>query len=518
MSGSFNVAAVRMQSDERHGTASRSTPSPRPWRRAAWPLLLAGLVLLGLGERVWMIASDGGVLDADEAVVGLMAQRFPNEVATFYWGQAYGASHEAVLMAVVFALLGASTVSLRLTYLLLGAATALLAWRLGRRLLDERVAALGAALLWVWPPYFVWFSMRGGGNYWPALVLALGTVLILVRLKENQVWRTGDALALGVLAGLSWWGNPQTVLLIAPTVVWARRALIDNLRLLPVMALGAALGSMPWLAFNLQNDWASIKAPSAPSEHNTYADHLEGFFTVTLPMALGLRVPFTREWLTPPLGQALYLASMVSTAVLIARPGRRQLLVLIALSFPFLYALSPAAWYLDQPRYVLFLCPVATLLLASFLRSRAAVAIGVAVVVSISGYGLWQLNERWLGRNYAPDVAVPADLSALYRLAASEGVDRAFADYWLSHRITFETGGELVAAALYTVRDTRADALVRGEAAPAYVFVEGAGALHRLLDYCRRHGIPVTTARADGFVVVQPKRRVLPEDVPGSWQ
>src|SRR4051812_10652439 len=72
-----------------------------------WRLLVAAGVLAGLALRLWMLTGRPGVLDSDEAIVGLMARHFlDGDWTTFYWGQAYGGSQEAMLTAAVFAVTG----------------------------------------------------------------------------------------------------------------------------------------------------------------------------------------------------------------------------------------------------------------------------------------------------------------------------------------------------------------------------------------------------------------------------
>src|SRR5690554_1891314 len=79
------------------------------------PLLLALVLALALGLRLALIVSPHGWLEADEAIVGLMARNIlQGERPIFYWGQSYMGALEAYLAAAVFALLGSSTAALRL--------------------------------------------------------------------------------------------------------------------------------------------------------------------------------------------------------------------------------------------------------------------------------------------------------------------------------------------------------------------------------------------------------------------
>lgn len=139
--------------------------------------LLAGLVaggaVVGIGLRIWVLASPVGALDADEAVWGLMARHvLDGELTTFFWGQAYGGTQETLLTALVFAAAAPSVFALRVVPIAFFAVAAVLVWLVGRRVVSEPAARLAAVAFWIWPSYVVWKSTRAHGFYGAALVLA----------------------------------------------------------------------------------------------------------------------------------------------------------------------------------------------------------------------------------------------------------------------------------------------------------------------------------------------------------
>jgi len=85
----------------------------RAWtRRLRRPGLLAVVAIAGAGLalRLVVLHSAMGVLDSDEAVVGLMATGFQHgHFRAMYWGQSYGGTIEQALAAVVFSIAGVST-------------------------------------------------------------------------------------------------------------------------------------------------------------------------------------------------------------------------------------------------------------------------------------------------------------------------------------------------------------------------------------------------------------------------
>ena len=69
------------------------------------------------------------------------------DLTTFYWGQSYGGPQEAWLTVPVFRLFGSSWPALRIVPIALTVVSALLLWRVGRRIMSERAAVASAALL-----------------------------------------------------------------------------------------------------------------------------------------------------------------------------------------------------------------------------------------------------------------------------------------------------------------------------------------------------------------------------------
>src|SRR3954447_15130924 len=93
----------------------------RPTDRLSRPSLSAGLPLaLGIAVvvRVLLIARAPGILDADEALVGIQAERIAAGAAhplpVFFYGQPYMGALEAYLAAGLFHLVGPSVPALRL--------------------------------------------------------------------------------------------------------------------------------------------------------------------------------------------------------------------------------------------------------------------------------------------------------------------------------------------------------------------------------------------------------------------
>ena len=345
--------------------------------RRLWLVVVAAGAFAGLGLRLWALTAPFGALDGDEALWGLMSRHaLDGELSVFFWGQNYGGTQETLATAIVFAAGATGTLALRAVPIVLFAVAAVLVWRVGRRTVGEPAARLAAVLFWVWPAYLVWKSTRAHGYYGAATVLGLCVLLFALRLRERDSWR--DTAGLGVAVGLGWWATPQIAFVAAPVLVWLvlRRGVSRN-------ALAAAacfvLGAAPWLVWNVENGFDSLHAGFGSGE-DSYLNHLKIFFATALPYGLGLRVPFSFDWLVgSAFGRACELLAVGSLVWLVLRRrplGSVEPLVVGALAYPFLFAISPFSFLNDEPRYLVLLVPVMALLVSFPLARRTATAAG----------------------------------------------------------------------------------------------------------------------------------------------
>ena len=503
----------------RFGGPGRGETGERP--AAGDPRVVATLVVcaavVGIVFRAWMLASPIGMLDGDEAIVGLMARHMlEGDFPVFFWGQPYGGPHEAALAAALFSVAGSSTLALKLVPAALSAVAAVLTWRIGRRTVGEPAAAIGACLVWVWPFAFVWWSVKTAGFYQSGLVFALGVVLLALRLRERDSWL--DAVFAGVLAGSAWWATPQTAFLLVPALVWLVASRPGVLRLTPAALAGAIAAAAPWLLHNLRTDWQSLRPEPLLLPENRYLDHVHAFFVDALPRALGLRLTDGR-WIPPAGGRVAYvlLLALFVYAALRLR-GNARLLVLTAVAYPFLFALSPYSWFVSHPRYLLFLAPVVALVVGRGLAATppVAVAAAFAAALALTVAGLVITNREGLVIQPAPDVAMPHDTGPVLDYFEETGVAAARADYWLAYRMTFESAEEVVVSPFRgPIRQPAYESFVRAQPRAAYVFVETSALddlFGRALD---ERGIGYRRSQIAGFVVYEPDVNVAPESIPG---
>ena len=149
----------------------------------------------GIALRVWTYRSAIGIPDSDEAVVGLMVRHMIHgEFTTFFWGQSYGGSQEALLTVPGFLVFGSGWLALRIVPIVLSAVAALLVWRVGRRTIGEPAASVAAAVFWIWPPFVIYKLTHQWDFYASDVVYCALFLLLALRVVERPEPAPGRAV------------------------------------------------------------------------------------------------------------------------------------------------------------------------------------------------------------------------------------------------------------------------------------------------------------------------------------
>ncbi|MGO9582550.1 MAG: glycosyltransferase family 39 protein [Acidimicrobiales bacterium] len=551
-----------------------------PWQRIAlcWqanPLLAAVVafaLLLGLLLRLYALGR--GTIDADQAVVGLMAREILHgHFFAFYWGVNYGGT-EAYAVALVFALFGSSAFTLGLTPVLLCAGSIALLWRVGNRMFASPVGALAAVAFWVWPEAYVTYYHHGDGFRWIILLCGLTVFLTALRIGDGE-GRRADWLAFGLGAGVGWLSSPEIVYFLAPAGVYLVARLVQRRAKVPVSSLltGVAaliVGSLPWWWHNFNQHFDSLASPPQavpPGPGGAYWWHLGIFERYVVPLVLGLRRRGDGLWLGPTsltphlVNVAIFI--LLAWLVYLAARGRAWLLVLYLAAFPFLYAAQPYTWFWQDGRYGIFLAPGVALAVASLLcragtwvvkSPRAAPAV-VAALVLVGGMSL-TLGAARHEAPYERLTALPAvertswfswhanpnNLpTALAQSLVRWHVHDAFSSYWLGYDVGFlSAGGVTVSpAGPAFIRYAAYYRAIAASRAPAWIFVRPAAngraasveagtslldpgcsgvgepclSVPDIVQWCVIHHISYAIRDCGPYVVVLPSRRVLPAEI-----
>lgn len=403
------------------------------------------VVAAGIALRAWVHRSALGIPDSDEAVVGLMARHATHgELTTFFWGQAYGGSQEVLATVPLFWVAGSGWLTLRLVPIALSAVTALVVWRVGRRTIGERAAVVAGLLAWLWPPFVIYKLTHQWGFYASGMLYSALLLLLALRLVERPT--RGRVGVFGLAVGLSLWQSAQLVPILVSVLAWAAWRERAWLRHAWVGAVCAVLGALPSIVWNVRNDWASFMSPI--DDTTTYLHRLRVFASPLLPMLLGLRTPFTQVRLLPAVVTlALYAAllGLFAYGAYRLRNSDALLLYVVAAGFPIVYALAPATFFSQEPKYLVVLSPVLALLVAQLASTygRAVAVLGAALALSVATL---ERMETYFETAPAQPPVAPRDLEPLVATLDDLRLDRVYADFWLAYRLTFETDERIVAA------------------------------------------------------------------------
>jgi hypothetical protein len=490
----------------------------------------------------------------------------------FYWAQNYGGT-EAYAVAVVFALFGSSAFTLGLTPVLLCAASLVILWRVGNRMLGSPVGAVAAIAFWIWPEAYVTYYDHGDGFRWIVLICGLVVFLTVLRIGDGDGKRI-DWLALGLSAGVGWWSSPEIVYFLVPAGVYLLARIVRGRAKVPIgsLVLGVAaliVGSLAWWWHNLLHHFdslAEVPQPPPPSPGGAYWWHLGIFDHYVLPLVLGLRTRGTGNWigpssLTPHLVNISIIVLVVWLLYLAAR-GRAWLLVLFVVAFPFLYAAQPFTWYWHDGRYAIFLAPVLALVVASFVCEVGMRALGyprfapaiMAGLVLVGGLTLTLAAARDEAP-YKPQLALPAvERTSWFSWHTNPNnlpteladslvrwhVHDAFSSYWLGYDVGFLSQGRVIVspAGPGFIRYPPYYRAIGASPTPAWIFVNpalereaafeaGTPALDpgcvapdqqcllvpEIVQWCLVRHISYTMRYSGPYIVVIPSQRVLPTQI-----
>lgn len=458
---------------------------------------LSFILCLAAIWRYCFLQATNSVIDADEAIVGLMARHIlaGSEWPIFYYGQNYMGSFEAILTAGVFGIIGATSLALKVVPLVFSLYLILAIYLFTKRIASEWAAKV-AVLLAAFPPsaLTIWSTKARGGF---VEIVALGTVsLLLAYLIISQPKdRARNTVLLGLSIGLGWWINNQMIYyalaaafifaLFAPRALGWKEAL-------RCAALGIAsfiVGSVPFWYANLFHEprfatFTELLGRAAPGDAS-FSKHLVGFFTESLPILVGAARFWSDAEVFP--GAKLFFALLyvllflLFSGFFLAKANSEQsktsrlagygLFISFFLVVAVIFSASSFGWLSRAPRYLLPLysilfcvCGIGIYQLRLIFHRRGFVHSGdlasYAVLTVLLGAGV--VSNFHQGTWYRPgepvtfqDDRVSTDHNELYQWLSTHGYNHVFTNYWIGYRIAFETGERVTFSRYGEPRDLR---------------------------------------------------------------
>jgi hypothetical protein len=399
------------------------------------------------------------------------------EFPIFFWGQPYLGTLEVYSTVLVFLVLGATPLALKVAPLLWFSAFLAAHYRLARSTLDRQAAVLGTLAVGVSPAFLAVWSLKSRGGYMALLLLGTLSLLLASRMLD-QGYRRRDAAMLGAILGLACWTHFLAVVYLVP--ILAVLILKDEKAFLrrtsAILGGGLVLGSLPVWIYNLRHDWVSLRPPGL--SHTSFEDDLLGFLQIGLPMVIGARPNWNGADLVRGLGFCLGLVLCGGMLLLAYRwlwsasPSHldgKRLLLLFVLCYPVLFSASGFAWFIEEPRYLIPLYSCLYPLLFSCVRgSKARFAIcGFLLCLNVAG----AVQTKHYQFNGYSDLESQQPLIAHLE---SQGLTRVIAPYWTAYRLTFEASERIIATPPEgdTVRYSHYLSQVRNSPEIAYVTLE----------------------------------------------
>lgn len=449
-----------------------STPREKTGPGGAWLLLMLLAVHFGLR---WYLATHGNFYltqtDYDESVTGLMAlDVLRGHWQIMFWGQPYMGTLEPVLAALVFKVMGPSTLALRLTLILVSSLGLWALYSLGR-LAGGPLLGFLAGLFWALPPVFLAFDgLYATGGHLESVVGAAIFLYGACRLTFAPPKRPLPlALGLGLVAGLACWCS----LLVAPLVLAVVLALLLArprllLGLVPwALLLGFLAGSGPFWWWNLNHDFMTFRAIEHGQGHT-----LAHFYGLTrdvwLPAVMG------DWWDGHSVEQMLPRALRLAVGLGVYLP---VLLLMLGLGLAWLYRLARGRNPLAAPqdfwaaalmaallahassayggrgftRYALAIFPALTMLLGwwLYLVMRRSRLLGGLLLALLLGLNL-TTNVLFVRDNARlPRRPIDAAIAVLHRL----GITHAYAQGRIAYPLDFQSDETLTVADHYGWRN-----------------------------------------------------------------
>ena len=462
---------------------------PVPVRLAHPARFALVLGLLGLGWRVVLTVLGVPPTNSDEAIMGLAALHVArgNGVPTYFYGQHYMGTIEALLAAPLVAVLGPSVIALRVVTLALYAAMLVLVFHLVRRVFSPGLAVFTVGLLALGGDRVVLNQLQAIGGYPESVPMVAGLLLLTYLVVTRRLTQWWAYAGWGLLFGLIVWNHwsPAPYLLGALIVLLAFRVLSWRTAAITFGAL--LVGALPLLIDNVRAEAAdrsvnvflalNAAGPAAPLRlrilHGGFSglpgalglcevDRCAGWAQVWAPLIAallvvatvaairGLRGPDRREHAKHAVRLVLAAAALVSLAGYLNSPaaggdpmGTSRYLAMLVLSVP--AAIWPV-WEVARPASAIVVARPASAIAVAVRRTTRtlipAVALGTALALTMA------FATASLGRHIPRYQAVAARQSALIAALDSAGLTRIHTDYWTCYWITYTTGERIVCGVL----------------------------------------------------------------------
>jgi len=441
------------------------------------------IVSLFLLLRVPLLFTSQAHLDADEAVVALMAKHIAEKGVhpVFFSGLPYngGASVEAHLSSLISIPFGLTRTTAKSSALLLSLGLLVATYMFCRRWLGKTQADIASLLLITAEPLIVW-NLKIRGGYLETMIFSVLIPWTAFAIFSTERRKSLYISLLGFLCGCALWCQEMSISIIGTAFLFwfatDRRFIIRRSFIL--FPLFFVLGNSPSIWFNLNNEflnwkhWFLFLPQPAPLQQGSSLTNLffnaAGFFHVAQAGYEGWAVDPAAHNLFSWLILGMTLAG-IPAGLYLARKDpwswRLSLYCLVFFSLHFFMVHITSHRTSHIYRFYLPLYPMLLVFLSQLLRSlsrrRWGMFISIAAIVLFAGHGTF-INIEYIGEKAEwthPDFRIEGSLMRLIPVVTSgesiieavnvlrsQGVKSVITSVYIKYRLIFESKEEILAS------------------------------------------------------------------------
>ncbi len=426
-----------------------------------WFLLFA--VLLGLAIRLNLLHEVAYTIDADEGIVGLMAKHITEgqPVPTFYYGQHYLGSFEAIFSSFFFYLFGESAAVLKIVPLLFSLALICAMYYIAKSLKDTTAGKFAALFTAVAPSMLVVWSTKARGGF--IEIVFIGALALLFTIQWLKSPTLKGTCIIGLVLGLGWWINNQMIYFMLPIGLWMALKLgLDFKQQIKHIVSGLIafiVGGAPFWIYNIQHDFVTFQMFGA-TDSSGVSKNIDNFFSVAMPIILGARRDWQKVDAFPYSDEIMWtLVGICCLVLIIVR--RKELFKLLTLKIDtehpleiilcfilgvfFVFAYSSFGSFAVEPRYLLPIY-VGTITISAVVastlynyRKLLGLTFGALVLALHSASLYWGGTDVPEEPLVFEGERVVRDSSEILNLLKEKDIHFIRTNYWIGYKLAFES-------------------------------------------------------------------------------
>lgn len=487
-------------------------------------------LVVGVVLRLYYMLAPQTKLSFDEAVYAVQALNILHgERSVFYYNQPYTGTLQAYLAVPFYALFGPEAVWVKLIPFLLSIVFLVTNYLLAKKIFNSaKIGLITLVLTAITSPFWMNWTSRVGSGYSEMMVFGNLAFLLTIKIlweknspKRESLW----FFLLGLVSGIGFWIQPAVVYYLIPLAIvflFKRPKVIFQPQAYLTL-LGFGLGALPVIIWNLGQGGLTFR--SVAHKPRGVIDAIVDFFTLGMPVLVGVRGPSSTVDFFSPLAYAVYDIYLTAFGVffyqrikkfLIKREVLKEdLLVLFTFVVPLVWVNSyPFNLFIIEPRYV---SPIYTVLpmvaayfiylvLQSKLKFASYLGLGLlAILLASNVYGYFRKPPESFLTQYKLDNVI--------NYLKARHVKYVWADFEFSYRLILETNGEITAASF--------DSAVGRARYPAYAeSVEAAPHAQKAFVVTPQFSIPMDSCTTNLTTQKNPCKKVTIDNhfVVYTWQ